>query len=147
MIEDKCVCARSRFSSVWLFSTLRIVACQFPLFMGFSRQEYWGGLPCCPPGDIPNPGIKPTSLCLLHWHTGSLPPWASGKPWRQILVCMSNLIFWAFLKMQRFTFKWPVMHQMLWLPPQPPILPNSSVKAYPPVWWYLEMELWGGNQS
>ena len=32
--------------------------------MGFSRQEYWRGLPCPPPGDLPNPGIKLTSLCL-----------------------------------------------------------------------------------
>ena len=30
--------------------------------MRFSRQEYWSGLPCSPPGDLPNPGIKPTSL-------------------------------------------------------------------------------------
>ena len=30
-------------------------------FMGFSRQEYWSGLPCPPPGDLPNPGIEPTS--------------------------------------------------------------------------------------
>ena len=30
--------------------------------MGFSRQEYWGGLPCPPPGDLPNPGIEPMSL-------------------------------------------------------------------------------------
>jgi len=30
--------------------------------MGFSRQEYWGGLPCPPPGDVPDPGIKPASL-------------------------------------------------------------------------------------
>ena len=35
---------------------------QAPLSMGFSRQEYWSGLPCFPPGDLPNPGIKPTSL-------------------------------------------------------------------------------------
>ena len=39
------------------------VALQAPLSMGFSRQEYWGGLPCPPPGDLPNPGIKP---CLQH---------------------------------------------------------------------------------
>ena len=38
------------------------VAHQAPLSMGFSRQEYWGGLPCPPPGDLPDPGIKPTSL-------------------------------------------------------------------------------------
>ena len=35
---------------------------QAPLLMGFSRQEYWSGLPCPPPGDLPNPGIEPASL-------------------------------------------------------------------------------------
>ena len=39
--------------------TLWTVACQAPLSMGFSRQEYWRGLPCPPPGDLPDPGIKP----------------------------------------------------------------------------------------
>ena len=38
------------------------VACQTPLFMQFSRQEHWSGLPCLPPGDLPDPGIEPTSL-------------------------------------------------------------------------------------
>ena len=38
------------------------MACQAPLSMGFSRQEYWSGLPCSPPGDLPDPGIKPTPL-------------------------------------------------------------------------------------
>ena len=37
------------------------VACQAPLPMGFSRQEYWCGLPSLPPGDFPDPGIKLTS--------------------------------------------------------------------------------------
>ena len=43
---------------------------QAPLSMGFSRQKYWSGLPCPPPGDLPDPGIEPMSLmssCLLHW--------------------------------------------------------------------------------
>ena len=39
-----------------------MVAHQAPLSMGFSRQEYWSGLPCPPPGDLPNPGIEPVSL-------------------------------------------------------------------------------------
>ena len=39
-----------------------LVALQAPLSMGFSRQEYWNGLPCPPPGDLPNPGIESTSL-------------------------------------------------------------------------------------
>ena len=54
----------SCFSYVQLFVTLWTVACQAPLPMGFSRQEYWGGLPCPPPGDIPDPGIEPTSSAL-----------------------------------------------------------------------------------
>ena len=37
---------------------------QAPLSMGFSRQEYWSGLPCPPPGDLPNPGIEPRSPAL-----------------------------------------------------------------------------------
>ena len=44
--------------------TLWTVAGQAPLSMEFSRQEHWSGLPFPPPEDIPNPGIKPTSLAL-----------------------------------------------------------------------------------
>ena len=40
------------------------VARQAPLSMGFSRQEYWSGLPFPSPGDLPDPGIKPTSPAL-----------------------------------------------------------------------------------
>ena len=56
------VCALSRVSHVQLCVTLWTIARQAPLSMGFSRQEYWSGLPCPPPGDLPNPGIKPESL-------------------------------------------------------------------------------------
>ena len=62
----------SHFSRVRLNSTLWTVACQAPLSMGFSRQENWSGLPCLPPGDPPDPGIKPASICL-YWQAGSLP--------------------------------------------------------------------------
>ena len=54
-----------------------IVAHQAPLFMEFSRQEYWSGLPCLPPGDLPNPGIKPRSPTL---QADSLPSEPPGKP-------------------------------------------------------------------
>ena len=47
---------------VLLFGTPRTVAHQTPLSTGFSRQEYWSGLPFPPPEDLPNPGIKPASL-------------------------------------------------------------------------------------
>ena len=51
-----------RFSHVWLFATLWIVACQALLSMRFSRQKYWSGLPCPPPEDLSNPRTKPASL-------------------------------------------------------------------------------------
>ena len=49
-------------SHVRLFATQWTVAHQAPLSMGFSRQEYWSGLPCPPPGDLSYPGIAPMSL-------------------------------------------------------------------------------------
>ena len=57
-----CACVLSHFSRVQLFVTLWTKARQFSLSMGFSRQEYWSGFLCPPPGDLPNPGIEPTSL-------------------------------------------------------------------------------------
>ena len=46
-----------------MFNSLRwTVTCQAPLSMGFSRQEFWSELPCPPPGDLPDAGIKPASL-------------------------------------------------------------------------------------
>ena len=56
-----CVCA-SWLSRVWLFVTPWTVAHQASLSMGFSRQEYWRGLPCPPLEDLPNPGIEPRFL-------------------------------------------------------------------------------------
>ena len=50
------------------------VAHQAPLFMGFSRKEYWSGLPCPSPGDLPNPGIKPRSPALQVDSLPSVPP-------------------------------------------------------------------------
>ena len=55
------------------------VARQAPLSMGFSRQEYWSGVPCPPPGDLPNPGIKPAFLLFLAFAGGSLPLVPPGK--------------------------------------------------------------------
>ena len=51
-------------SHVWLFATPWTVAYQAPQTMGFSRQEYWSGLPFPSPGDLPHPGIKPWSPAL-----------------------------------------------------------------------------------
>ena len=57
------MCAQS-LSHIWLFATPWTLACQAPLSMEFSRQEYWSGLPFPFPGDLPNPGIEPASLAL-----------------------------------------------------------------------------------
>ena len=73
-------CMLSCFSHVQFFVTPWTVTCQAPLSMEFSRQEYWSGLPCYPPGDLPDPGIEPMSLAapalqmasLLLNHQGSL---------------------------------------------------------------------------
>ena len=48
--------------SLRLFATLWVIALQAPLSMGFSRQEYWSGLPFPPPGDLPDPGMEPESF-------------------------------------------------------------------------------------
>ena len=70
------LCMLSHFSPVWLFATLWTVAHQALLSMGFSRQEYWSGFPCPPPGDIPNPGIEPRPPAL---QVDSLPSEPSGE--------------------------------------------------------------------
>ena len=64
-------------SRVQLFATPWTVAHQAPPSMGFSRQEYWSGLPFPSPGDLPNPGIEPTSPTLQADALTSQPP---GKP-------------------------------------------------------------------
>ena len=72
-------CLLNCFSRVWLFVTPWTVAHQGPWSMGFSRQEYWSGLPCSPLGELPNPGTEPmfsVGFCtggssLLLSHQGS----------------------------------------------------------------------------
>ena len=58
------VCCAQLLSPVRLFATLWTAARQAPVSMGFSRREHWSGLPCPPPGDLPNPGIEPRSPAL-----------------------------------------------------------------------------------
>ena len=52
---------------------------QVPLPMGFSRQEFWSGMPCTPPRDLPDSEIKSSLIRLLHWEVGSLPLVPPGK--------------------------------------------------------------------
>ena len=62
---------------VQLSATPWTVAHQAPLSMGFSRQDYWSGLPFPSPGDLPDPGIQPTSPALAGGFLTTVPP---GKP-------------------------------------------------------------------
>jgi len=73
-------CVLSKFSHIWLFVTPWTVGRQAPPSMGFSRQEYWSGLPCPPPGDLPDPGIEPTSLMSPAWAGGFFTASGTGKP-------------------------------------------------------------------
>ena len=74
--KPKCyMCAKSL--QLCPTATLWTVACQALLSVGFSRQEYWSGLPCSPPGDLPNPEIKYRSPGLL---ADSLLSESPGKP-------------------------------------------------------------------
>ena len=73
------VCAKL-FQSCPTLQPYGTIARQDRLSRGFSRQECWRGLPCRPPGDLPNPGINPSSVCLLRWQEDSLAPMSPGKP-------------------------------------------------------------------
>ena len=68
--------------------------------MGFSRQEYWNGLPFPPPGNLLDPedwiqlGLNPNVLSLMHWQARSLPLVPSGKPgiWERDIDLRKNFI-------------------------------------------------------
>ena len=72
-----CVCVLNGFSRVQMFATLGTVAHQAPLSIGISRQEYWSGLPCPAPVDLPKPGIESRSPALQE---DSLPSEPLEKP-------------------------------------------------------------------
>ena len=72
-------CTRDQLLS-HVFATPWTVAHQAPLSMGFSRQEYLSGLPCSPPGDLPDSGIKPVSPASPALQADSLPLSLQGSP-------------------------------------------------------------------
>ena len=98
-LKDACSLEESEsevklLSCVQLFAIPWTVAYQAPLYMGFSRQEYWNGLPFPSPGDLPNPGIKPRSPTLQVDALPSEPPgydkprWCTRKE-RHYFACKS----------------------------------------------------------
>ena len=86
-------------SHVQLSATPWAVACQAPLSIQFSRQEYWSGLPLPSPGDLPDSGTEPESPA---WQTDSLPE-PPGKP---IYVCMHYL----YISLNHFAVQQEQMH-------------------------------------
>ena len=87
------------------------VAFQAPLSMGFSRQQYWSGLPFPSPGDLPDPGIEPRSPAL---QADSLPLSYEGS-WNNSSKC----------KVSHFTFFWWRQHPGFW-----PLQSNPYKEAY-----------------
>ena len=82
------ICVLRRLSHVRLFAILWATARQASLSMGFSRQEYWSGLTCSPPGDLPDPGTEPPSPSVPALQTDSLLLSHQGNP--QILLFYIN---------------------------------------------------------
>ena len=86
-----CVCVHacmlSHFSHVQLFASLWTVACQAPVSMEFSRKAYWDGLPCPPPGDLPDPGVKFMSPEAPALQVNSLPLHHQRSPYTCVYIC------------------------------------------------------------
>ena len=80
------LCCVQSLRHVWLFATLWTIARQALVSMGFSRQKYWNGLTCPPPGGLPKPGIGPVSPVSPASQANSLPLSRPAK---------CELLFWA----------------------------------------------------
>ena len=89
---------------------------QAPLSMGFSRQEYWSNLPFPSPRDLPNPGIKPTSLALAGGFFTTVPP---GKPLKFIWASFKLISKWSYTSFKSPEIsKYPHERSLLWELPQ-----------------------------
>ena len=89
-------CVLSRFCCVQLFWTLWTVAHQVPLSMEFSRQEYWSGLPCSPPCDLPDSGLEPMFPTAPAMQVGSLLMSHLGSPLAFTLL-FNSCLFWMWI--------------------------------------------------
>ena len=101
MLRRSLLLLLSHFSCVQLSATLRAIAHQAPLSMGFSRQEHWSGQPWPPPGDLPNSGIEPAYLMSLALTGMSLCQrttwealWRSQDPALSQLCCFLIVPLW-----------------------------------------------------
>ena len=99
-------CIPNRVRCVRLFVTLWTVAHQAPLSMGYSRQEYWSGLPFPPPGDLPNPGIEPMLPAAPALQADSSPLSHQGRPKDTACVCAQSLS-----QVRLFATFWTLAHR------------------------------------
>ena len=105
-----------------------MVACQAPLSVGFSRQEYWSGLPCPPPEDLPDLGINPMSVTFPALAGGVF---TTSATWEALFVrllcaapsahCLAGLVVQLLSHVQLFVTLWtaarstpgfPVIHHL-----------------------------------
>ena len=143
-------------SRVWLFVTPWTVAYQAPPSMGFSRQEYWSGLPFPSPGDLPNPGTEPGSPAFQADALTSEPPVGSSsqlfswlrfkKEEHSFCDTVKYMVVCALSRVRIFVTLWTAAHQAPlsrgfsrqedWsrLPfPTPGDLPNLEIKLICPM--------------
>ena len=101
------LCVLSHFRHVRLCMTLWTVACQAPLSMGFSRQEYWSGLPCPSPQDLPYLGTEPASF---------MPPALAGEFFTTSATWLWNIyqiyIFWY---TERDIYAWMIFSSNIYI--------------------------------
>ena len=157
---------------VWLFVTPWTVACQAPLSLGFSRQEYWSGLPFPSIGDLPDPGIKPGSPALQAdstiWatreaHIGHIyiytyqirsdqsliRVWLFATPWiaaRQASLSITNTR--SSLRLMSIESVMPSSHLILCRPlllllPIPPSISVFSNESTLCMRWHINMYIYG----
>ena len=109
-----CVCVSS-FGCVQLFATLWTVAQQTPLSMGFSRQEYWSGLLCPPPGYLPDPGIESASLLSPALANGFF---TTSTTWEahDILCIKVKYVGWQYTALSYSSPNFPMFHVWFYSP-------------------------------
>ena len=100
-----CVCV---LSHVQLFATPRTVSHQAPLSLGFPRQEYWSGLPFPPPGDLPDPGIEPSSLVSPALVSAFSTNCATSEALRKFNLPQISLKDTIGIEATHFLRKWPL---------------------------------------
>ena len=165
--EKKWKCYCSVMSDT--FVTPWTIAYQAPLSMGFSRQKYWSGSPCRPPGDLPDPGIKPMSIMSPELAGGFFTSRAIWKalqfssvrslsrvrffatPWiaaHQASLSITNS--WSSLKLMPIESAMPSSHltlcrPLLLLPPIPPSIRvfsnESTLRMRWPKYWSFSFSI------